>query len=98
GLGLQILYRLSAFLEYFVFPEIELAPEIFALTLIHEGLIFRRAVVGRDLVCHAHSLRRATYARELRDSNKCAPRAGVIAAPQTPGKQNCVNGPTPHRK
>src|SRR5689334_19159316 len=84
--GLEILDGLAAFLENFVFPEIELAAEIFALALIHKGLVFRRAIVGRDLGSHAHSL----STQEARDSRKNASRAGVIAAWGPPPQLNLM--------
>src|ERR1700679_1287329 len=56
GFGLKIEDRAATFAQDFLFPVHQLAAEIFALPLVHEGLAFRRLVARRNFRTHAHTL------------------------------------------
>src|SRR5579871_3784272 len=56
--GLEVLDGPATLAKDFFFPVIELAAEIFALALAHEGFAFRRPVAGRKFGTHAHSFDR----------------------------------------
>ena len=76
-LGLQVLDGLAALAQDVVFPAVQLAAEIFALPLIHEGLTVRRLIAKRKLDTHGHSL-------DVRPHQA----AGVIQALARPFKWN----------
>src|SRR5262249_16604944 len=52
-LGLQIGDGLARLFQNLSLPAQELAPEIFALALVHEGLVLGRPVIRRQNVAHA---------------------------------------------
>jgi hypothetical protein len=54
--GLQVLERLAAFAQDVFFPVQQFLPEVLALRLVHEGLVFGRPILPILHQDHIHTL------------------------------------------